>query len=151
MNPQEIAGGKTAGIPNLLLIGGVALIVYFLFFRNSKAAGGASSTAGDGTVTTGDTTIGTGAVQVKVTQSGSTGASGGGAGADNDEDKDKDDKKKKKPGKRTKKPRRPGEPIRRHPNNENTRGAPDKDDNPQPKPPVHRRRKSMHMLHGGTA
>lgn len=39
---------------NLLIVGGVAVVAYFLFFRNSQ--GGGTSTGGGGTSTTGDIT-----------------------------------------------------------------------------------------------
>lgn len=68
-----IMGGKILGIPSIVWVGGIALIVYFLFFRNSSSGTSSSSggsagtpTGGSGTITTGATTIDSGAVQVSV-------------------------------------------------------------------------------------
>jgi hypothetical protein len=77
MDPEAPAGGglmqsKIMGIPSIVWIGGIGLIVYFLFFRNSSSSSGSSGaqagtpTGGSGTITSGDTTIDSGAVQVTV-------------------------------------------------------------------------------------
>jgi len=79
------AGSRILGIPTIVWIGGVALIVYFLFFRNSQTATPTTG-GGGGTITTGATTVRKGAVTVNVTTKGQ--------GQNEEEDKDK---KKKKP------------------------------------------------------
>lgn len=70
--PEDQGGGgggfmsqRWFGIPAPLVIVGVALIAYFLFFRGS-GGGGTSTAGGPDTQTVGDTTIDTGAVQVSV-------------------------------------------------------------------------------------
>lgn len=60
------------GIPIMVWVAGAAVIVYFLFFRGSSSAANPQTTGGGGTITTGDTSVGTGAVQVSVTQKGPT-------------------------------------------------------------------------------
>lgn len=64
-----LMGSKIMGIPTIVWVGGVALIVYFLFFRNSSgSASGVSTSGGGGTATSGNTTIDKGAIQVSITQ-----------------------------------------------------------------------------------
>ena len=156
MNPEGIAGGKTAGIPNLLLIGGVVLVVYFLFFRNSQsgASGQDQTTGGGGTITTGDTTVGTGAVTLNVTQGSSSSQSGKPGSKPPGRRKPPKDINPGGPirGKRRHKQMpKAGSPPRRHPVNEETRGAEPKTaiEKAQPQAPVHHRRKAMHFIHDG--
>jgi hypothetical protein len=61
---------KIFGIPAIVVIGGIGLIVYFIFFKNSSStsSGSPSTSGGGGSVTTGATTIDKGAVQISVTQ-----------------------------------------------------------------------------------
>jgi hypothetical protein len=65
-----IMGSRILGIPTIVWIGGVAIVVYFLFFRNSQAGQTGSATGGSGTVTTGNTTLQQGAITIDVAQGG---------------------------------------------------------------------------------
>jgi hypothetical protein len=73
VNPEAsgFLSGKIAGIPVIAVVGGIALVAYFLFFRNSQA-GAASASGGSGSITSGTTTLQKGAIQVHVTQDGGT-------------------------------------------------------------------------------
>lgn len=75
MDPEQPGGGgmmssKILGIPTIVWVGGIALIVYFLFFRNSsQSAGSPSTSGGGGTIDqSGTTRVESGAVQITVTQ-----------------------------------------------------------------------------------
>lgn len=67
-----LMGSKIMGIPTIVWVGGIALIVYFLFFKNANS-GSTPTTSGNpgtNTQTTGATTLDSGAVTVTVNQTG---------------------------------------------------------------------------------
>jgi hypothetical protein len=68
MDPEQPQQG---GIHNpmimIAIVAGVAILAYFLFFRNSSGTG--STSGGGGSVTSGATTLDKGAVTISVTQS----------------------------------------------------------------------------------
>lgn len=84
MDPETEGGGgfmsqRWFGMPAPVVIIGVALLAYFLFFRNSGGIGQGSSAGGSDTLTTGNTTVESGAVRVVV--------NAGNNGEDNDQPK----------------------------------------------------------------